>query len=278
MKQGKILIPGIDNGLICTTSDAKNNGYMSGSAVSNFILKTVLGGSYRNEGGVELHRDCFDYVKSVVDKFKFGDGHSIKYYYNQEQVVKAVADFINNGNKAPSELNVKVMKFDTSSAYISKHDVIKMLTKLLTSFGFNEPTLSTLLKKEMRIIKDTVTQKKYKDIKYSFDEVNAYIENLRQKYIKVTNTNIEPIEVYTKEELRKLGYFSGTVVGDNLYKHLQALGFSGQELLKVYKKEMSNLRNSVKKKTIGEGRATKHYYDLVGVNDFMFELTKRYEG
>ena len=63
-----------------------------------------------------------------------------------------------------------------------------------------------------------------------------------------------------------------------MYKHLQALGFSGQELLKVYKKEMSNLRNSVKKKTIGEGRATKHYYDLVGVNDFMFELTKRYEG
>lgn len=188
MRQGKILIPGVDNALICTTSDAKKNGYMSGSAVSNFILKTVLGGSYRNEGGVELHRDCFDYVKIVVDKFKFGDGHSIKYYYNQEQVVKAVADFINNGKKAPAS------------------------------------------------------------------------------------------EVYTKEELKKLGYFSGTVVGDNLYKHLQALGFSGQELLKVYKKEMLNLRNSVKKKTIGEGRATKHYYDLVGVNDFMFELTKRYEG
>ena len=251
---------------------------MSGSSVSNFILKNVLGGSYRDSNAIEMHRECFDYIKKTVDKFKFGEGHSIKYYYNQEQVVKAVADFINNGKKAPSELNVKVMKFDTSSAYISEHDVIKMLTKLLTSFGFNEPTLSTLLKKEMRIIKDTVTQKKYKDIKYSFDEVNAYIENLRQKYIKVTNINIEPIEVYTKEELKKLGYFSGTVVGDNLYKHLKALGLEGQELQKTYQKEMANLRKSVKKKTIGEGRATKHYYDLIGVNDFMFELTQRYEG
>lgn len=187
MKQGKILVPGVDNQQICTTTDAKNNGYISGSSVSNFILKTVLGGSYRNQGGIEMHRSCFDYVKQVVDKFKFGEGHSIKYYYNSNQVATAVADFINNGKKVPAG------------------------------------------------------------------------------------------EVYTKEELKKLGYFSGTVVGDNLYKHLQALGFSGQELLKVYKKEMANLRNSVKKKTIGEGRATKHYYDLVGVNDFMFELTERYE-
>ena len=187
MSQGKILIPGVDSNKIFTPQDAQNNGYISGSKVSSFILDTVCGGTYQSKDAIEKHRECFDYVKKVADKFKFGEGHGIKYYYNSNQVASAVADYINNGKKV--------------------------------SAG----------------------------------------------------------ETYTKEELKKLGYFSGTVVGDNLYKHLQALGFSGQELLKVYKKEMDNLRKSVKKKTLGEGRSTKHYYDLVGVNEFMFDLTERYE-
>lgn len=189
MKQGKILIPGVDSNKIFTQQDAQNNGYMSGSRVSGFILDAVCGGTYQNERALEMHRECFDYVKKVSDKFKFGDGHGIKYYYKDEHVLKAVSEFINNGKKAP----------------------------------------------------------------------------------------IKSEEKYTKEELKKLGYFSGTVVGDNLYKHLQALGLSGQELQKTYQKEMANLRNSVKKKTLGEGRATKHYYELISVNEFMFELTKRYE-
>ena len=187
MRNGKILIPGVDSNKIFTPQDAYNNGYMSGSRVSSFILDTVCGGTYQTKDAIEKHRECFDYVKKVSDKFKFGEGHGIKYYYKDEHVLKAVSDYINNGKKVPEEKS------------------------------------------------------------------------------------------YSKEELKKLGYFSGTVVGDNLYKHLQALGLSGQELQKTYQKEMTNLRKSVKKKSIGEGRATKHYYDLVSVNEFMFELTKRYE-
>ena len=188
MRQGKILIPGVDSGKIFTPQDAQNNGYLSGSKVSSFILKTVCGGTYQSTDALEKHRECFDYIKKTVDKFKFGDGHGVKYYYKEEQVLKAIADYINNGKKVPEEKS------------------------------------------------------------------------------------------YSKEELKKLGYFSGTVVGDNLYKHLKALGLEGQELQKTYQKEMANLRKSVKKKTTGSGRATKHYYDLVSVNEFMFDLTQRYEG
>ena len=103
---------------------------------------------------------------------------------------------------------------------------------------------------------------------YKENEVNAFIHSILN--------GDEEIKVLTQDtnDLKTQGYISGTVVGDRLYKAVKQLcaNDSSKNWSNLYKVEFRKLQKSVEKKTVGVGKATRHYYKESEVNQYIERL------
>ncbi len=77
------------------------------------------------------------------------------------------------------------------------------------------------------------------------------------------------------EKAKESGYISGTIVGNALWRYVNAHCAKGS-INTVYNREFKRLRDTVDKKTIGKGKATKHYYLKTDVEKYIKEVLPNY--
>ena len=104
---------------------------------------------------------------------------------------------------------------------------------------------------------------------YRESEVIAFIQS-------ILNGDEEILILTQKtEDLKAQGYISGVVVGDTIYRVLKELCMreknKDKELNSWYKVEFKNLQNVVEHKTVGTGKATRHYYLRSEVQKYIHE-------
>ncbi len=101
---------------------------------------------------------------------------------------------------------------------------------------------------------------------YKENEVVAFIQS-------ILNGDKDILVLTQKtEDLKSQGYISGVIVGNMLYKVLKDICDSGKEkkdLSQWYQSEFKNIKRSVDHKTVGVGKATRHYYSEKEVKKYI---------
>lgn len=101
---------------------------------------------------------------------------------------------------------------------------------------------------------------------YKDSEVVAFIQS-------ILNGDEEILTLTQKtEDLKVQGYISGVIVGNMLYKVLRDICESGKEtknLNQWYQSEFKKIKRLVDHKTVGTGKATRHYYSEKEVKKYI---------
>lgn len=104
---------------------------------------------------------------------------------------------------------------------------------------------------------------------YKENEVMGYIGSI------IHNNPLILADTLDIEKAKESGYISGTIVGNVLWRYLE--NHYGTALISsVYNREFKRLREVVEKKTIGTGKATKHYYLKTAVEKYIKEVLPNY--
>lgn len=156
-------------------------GYISGKKAYNSIFVYLCNGTYDN-GGLEKYKKYTKQLSEVLDKVQMGEGHGIKYYYKNAEVIGFINSVLNGDNSISIfTLTPEILK---QQGYISGTVVGQDLwIKIRWLKGKDTTNLSKIYEREYKKLKQTVSYKtvgaghatrKY----YLKSEVEEYLSNL----------------------------------------------------------------------------------------------------
>lgn len=156
-------------------------GYISGNKAYHSIFVYLCNGTYDN-GGLEKYKKYTKQLSELLDKVQIGEGHGIKYYYKNVEVMTFINSILNGDSSVSMfTLTPEILK---QQGYISGTVVGQDLwAKIRWLKGKDTTNLSKIYEREFKKLRQTVSYKtvgaghgarKY----YLKSEVDEYLSNL----------------------------------------------------------------------------------------------------